>query len=401
MSSEPKLPSYLNLVSKLAPVVDVDEDGDLTLTVEFPATKQHSSSHLYILANEKFSVGSTTEKREVFIQLNQTSSTPSLTPYISTSGSETKYDYALEGELGELVHLEPIRIILEEGALKECPIVAGDITLSELEISKDSDGDIELEGVVRGPKGFIYGFEVSADKSGNADELWFDKIDAKDDRAGILKYLTDAKIGDEVFLLLGHAKPLDAPISIVFNGEAGNSSSETLNQSFETDETGPAGNGGELTQDGSIGLFEFQIKRGVVDVDGIDQDEHELHSLVSALVEACDAGDNETAANLLLQNLQFEFDPAQMDDDPEMYFADTSVIEFECTSDVCSVQVSSKGGLSVTISVTFEIPISAGISIGSLEDYIADGGAWAAGHVSPGWGYTGSDGDNLRLIEVR
>ena len=80
MSSEPKLPSYLNLVSKLAPVVDVDEDGDLTLTVEFPATKQHSSSHLYILANEKFYVGYTTEKREVFIQLNQTSSTPSLTP---------------------------------------------------------------------------------------------------------------------------------------------------------------------------------------------------------------------------------------------------------------------------------------------------------------------------------
>jgi len=153
------------------------------------------------------------------------------------------------------------------------------------------------------------------------------------------------------------------------------------------------------TQEGDIGLFEFQIKRGLVDEENLDDEE--IADLVNELKELCENEEFEMAATLLLPKLSFEFGTDQLDDDPGEFFADLDYIEIECTEDNTSVKVGSDGDLVVTISVQFEIPLQAGISTQNLADYLPDSGAWAAASVSPGWGYSGSDGDNVWFVGIK
>jgi len=153
------------------------------------------------------------------------------------------------------------------------------------------------------------------------------------------------------------------------------------------------------TEAGAVGQFEFQIKRGLVDEDNIDDEE--LQELVDELKNLCDDGDNQAACELLLPNLSFEFDPSQLDDDPEQFFSDTNYIELECNDSNTSVKVGNDDGLTVTIAVKFEIPLNEGISTTELSEYLPESGAWSAASVSPGWGYAASDGDNVWFIGLK
>jgi len=153
------------------------------------------------------------------------------------------------------------------------------------------------------------------------------------------------------------------------------------------------------TNEGDIGLFEFQIKRGLVDEDEIEDED--VQKLVDELKQLCDDENYEEAAKLLLSNLSFEFGPDELDDDPERFFAKTDYIEFQCSSENTSVKVGYDESLIVTISVQFEIPLNGGISTAELAEYLPDSGAWAAASVSPGWGYSGSDGDNVWFVGIK
>jgi len=155
----------------------------------------------------------------------------------------------------------------------------------------------------------------------------------------------------------------------------------------------------ETTLPGAVGVFEFQIKRGLVDEDEIEDDE--IEELVEELKNLCDNGKHEEACELLLPNLSFEFDPGQLDDDPEQFFSDTDYIEIECTDSNTTVKVGNDDGLVVTISVKFEIPLNEDISTRELAAYLPESGAWSAASVSPGWGYAGSDGDNVWFVGLK
>ena len=76
-------------------------------------------------------------------------------------------------------------------------------------------------------------------------------------------------------------------------------------------------------------------------------------------------------------------------------------IEFECTSENTSVKIGYDDCLIVTISVQFEIPLNGGISTAELAEYLPDSGAWASASASPGWGYAGSDGDNVWFLGIK
>lgn len=153
------------------------------------------------------------------------------------------------------------------------------------------------------------------------------------------------------------------------------------------------------TNEGDIGLFELQIKRGIVEEDGIDDED--VQTLVHKLKKLCEANSYEEAADLLLANLSFEFGPDELDDDPERFFASTDYIEFECSSENTSVKIGYDDCLVVTISVQFEVPLNAGISTAELAEYLPDSGAWASATASPGWGYAGSDGDNVWFLGIK
>ncbi len=153
------------------------------------------------------------------------------------------------------------------------------------------------------------------------------------------------------------------------------------------------------TNEGDIGLFEFQIKRGLVDEDQIEDED--VQNLVDELKQLCDDENYEEATKLLLSNLSFEFGPGDLDDDPEVFFASTEYIEFECSSENTSVKIGYDDCLIVTISVQFEIPLNGGISTAELAEYLPDSGAWASASASPGWGYAGSDGDNVWFLGIK
>ena len=108
-------------------------------------------------------------------------------------------------------------------------------------------------------------------------------------------------------------------------------------------------------KEGDIGLFEFQIKRGVVDENEIEDED--VQSLVDKLKKLC--------------------------------------------SDNTSVKISYDDELMVTISVNFEIPLNADISTNKLEEYLPESGAWAVASASPGWIYAASDGDNVWFKGVK
>ena len=152
-------------------------------------------------------------------------------------------------------------------------------------------------------------------------------------------------------------------------------------------------------KEGDIGLFEFQIKRGVVDENEIDDDD--VQSLVDKLKKLCSDDKHKEACELLIPNLSFEFDPSDLDDDPDRFFANTDYIEIECTIGNTSVKISYDDELMVTVSVIFEIPLNADISTNKLEEYLPESGAWAVASASPGWIYAASDGDNVWFKGVK
>ena len=152
-------------------------------------------------------------------------------------------------------------------------------------------------------------------------------------------------------------------------------------------------------KEGDIGLFEFQIKRGVIDENEIDDDD--VQSLVNKLKNLCNDNKHKEACELLLPKLAFEFEPSDLDDEPDLFFADTDYIELECSRDNTSVKISYDDELMVSISVNFEIPLNAGISKTELKEYLPESGAWAVASASPGWLYAASDGDNVWFKGVK
>ena len=154
-----------------------------------------------------------------------------------------------------------------------------------------------------------------------------------------------------------------------------------------------------VTGSDAIGLFSFQVKRGIVNEEEIDDEE--TGELIEQLKKLCAEGKHEEAVRILTPRLSFEFDPSQCDDDPDQYFADTDYFEFECTSENTHVRIGYDDYLVATIEVGFEIPLNEGVSTADLCEYIPECGAWAAASVTPGWYWSGSDGDNVWFLGLK
>lgn len=153
------------------------------------------------------------------------------------------------------------------------------------------------------------------------------------------------------------------------------------------------------TQKGDIGVFEFQIKRGRVDEDTIE--DPDVKDLLFEIIRLIEKNKHNKAVNLLMPKLDFEFPIGDLDYGQEDFFMHDRTIEFRCSKKNTYVRLGYDGELFVTIGVEFEIPLKEQIDIAALEEYIADSGAHAAAYVSPGWGYSSTEGDNVWLSGIR
>ena len=150
-------------------------------------------------------------------------------------------------------------------------------------------------------------------------------------------------------------------------------------------------------------VFEFELDRGLVDENDIEDD---VADLIEELKRLCVAGEFEEACNLLRASSSFEWDWSGCDadfDDIENYFGEADPIEFECDPEntpVVQVAVED-GNLIVSYVVTFSVdsPLE-DVDEEELEEWLDENSCYACGYLSGGWNYSGTDGDNIRIVEI-
>ena len=100
--------------------------------------------------------------------------------------------------------------------------------------------------------------------------------------------------------------------------------------------------------------------------------------------------------------LSFEWTWSNCDGDPEDIIENSEDIIFDCDEFNTSVRLGlDDDAIIVTISVTFEVQLKDDVTKEEVESWLDENSAWSCGHVSPGWTYSGSDGENIWLTELR
>ncbi len=144
--------------------------------------------------------------------------------------------------------------------------------------------------------------------------------------------------------------------------------------------------------------LEFQIKRGVINASDLEEDEA---GVLQKCLKLAQAGNHGAAAELLLPKMSFEWDWSNGDGDAEEFFVEPIPINFDCTADNCSLRVGENDGqLIITASVQFSAEGQDGIDSDQLTAWLGDNSMYSCGYVSGGWGYDGSDGDNVWLVAL-
>ena len=378
----------------------IDTDGDLYVSTETTSeTIMDEPAKLYISGTQKLASGGKSETSEIFDLLITNEMNWLRSDFLKGVGSEnTQFSYNLNCDVYGCAERVVVPLKLEKGKVYECPITAGQIGISELNFVFE-DGDFRAEGTITGPNGFIYAAEVLTEEPEKGHVPAVNKTAYDENSAEMYDFLWDVKKGDTVFVVLCAFEKLDGKLSCGFTGEAQIEEPISYDDDDDDDDFGGPEVADVETNDGDVGLFEFQIKRGLVDEDEIEDED--IEKLVDELKQLCDDDNYEEAANLLLSSLSFEFGPGDLDDDPERFFATTDYIEFECSSENTSVKIGYDECLIVTISVQFEIPLNGGVSTAELAEYLPDSGAWASASASPGWRYAGSDGDNVWFLGIK
>ncbi len=147
-----------------------------------------------------------------------------------------------------------------------------------------------------------------------------------------------------------------------------------------------------------LATLEFQIKRGLVDDDSLDEDTRDI---VEHCINLCKKKKYEDAVNSLLPELKFEWIWGNCDGDASDVFDVTEEIDFPCSPENSKIKLGeSNGSLVITATVSFQIPIKNGVSESDIQSWLEDNSAYACGYVGAGWTYAESDGDNVSLVKL-
>jgi hypothetical protein len=142
----------------------------------------------------------------------------------------------------------------------------------------------------------------------------------------------------------------------------------------------------------------FQIKRGIVDLDVIEDEDR---SAVDRLIALCSQGKDEEAAKAAMELLSFEFDFDNMDEDPSEFFVFEDIIEIDCDWENSHVRIGMlDGDLLITLETSFEVEVQEGADADAIRDYLVENGGWSAGAYMP-LSFAGDDGTNVWLTGLR
>ena len=147
-------------------------------------------------------------------------------------------------------------------------------------------------------------------------------------------------------------------------------------------------------------ILEFQIKRGVVDMDSIEDDD--VKASAEKCLKLCKAKKYSEAVEILFPLMSFEWIWGNSDGDAGDVFEEIDGIFFECNKENTSLQVGeSDGNLVITGTAIFQVAINDGISADEITEWLDTNSAYACGCLSGGWGYSVSDGDNVFFNKIK
>lgn len=148
----------------------------------------------------------------------------------------------------------------------------------------------------------------------------------------------------------------------------------------------------------AVAKLEFDIKRGVVDTDGLDAS---VLATLTAGVDLYMRRKPRQGADLLLPLLRFDWSWGECDRAASEVIADPQDIHLQCSRQNCSLRAGKLDGhLVLTTSVRFEVAVKDGINEEALRDWLDTNAAWACGTTSGGWGYLYTE-TNLYVASLR
>jgi hypothetical protein len=143
--------------------------------------------------------------------------------------------------------------------------------------------------------------------------------------------------------------------------------------------------------------LEFQINRGVIDIESCDE---QLILTVNKCIDLCKNNKNDEAISILKPLLYFEWNWSNGDGDPSYLFLNFNDINMNF-NDNWKLKIGiDENNLIITANVYFDVQLKNKPTAEAITDWLNDNSEYSCGFISCGWGYTGSDGDNVNLIKI-
>ena len=149
----------------------------------------------------------------------------------------------------------------------------------------------------------------------------------------------------------------------------------------------------------STANLEFQIKRGVINSDDLDEDGQ---NIIIKCIDLCKKKQNKKAIELIFPLMSFEWTWNNCDGDTSEILEDSDDIFFECTKDNTVIQLGADdGNLVITATAKFAVHVKDELTEEDLASWLDDNSAYSCGYLSGGWSYSGSDGDNVWVTDIK
>jgi hypothetical protein len=152
------------------------------------------------------------------------------------------------------------------------------------------------------------------------------------------------------------------------------------------------------TEQGNRVLVEWSIKRAVINVAEIEDEE--TRGAIYNVIQLCKDKKYEEAV-AMLPEIYFEFDSGNMDSSPDDYLAE-SVDSFvvDPSNPNHSIKVGLDGNkLTLSIAVIFEMSLVSGVTADDLDEWLSENGGWAAATAAGQWWYSEDDGGSFSTVK--
>lgn len=196
----------------------VDGDGDLCVTLEADKPSGLGKRTLLLKGEGLLEFSGLSEAFVLQEQISTESSVFLRSDYMRVKKNQSSaFKYSLKFDVYERGQVFTVPIVIGDCANDNLPLVANQIKITKLNAHLDED-NVEITGVVTGPKGFVYLFTADTsppDEYFSASERC---VDDDSDVDEVQRYLWDVKEGDTIYVSLAQFVPIDQNISIEFDG---------------------------------------------------------------------------------------------------------------------------------------------------------------------------------------